>query len=85
VVLKQSRNVQILNDHTSKPIGDLAAELMLEVSAAIGDPLVLGSNDLMSTATTPRAFGFPAQASLADLEASFGLAQVVGRHNLLAC
>jgi hypothetical protein len=75
--------VQVLKDHTSKPIGNLPAELMMKVLAAVCHPLVLNRNDVTGSRATLRAFGFSAQASLADFQASFGLTKVFGWCDLL--
>jgi hypothetical protein len=84
VVSDHARNMQILKDHTPKSIGDPPAELVMKLLAAVCHALVLNRNDLTGSRTTLRAFGFSAQASLADLQTSFGLTKIFWWRNLLA-
>jgi len=83
VVFEHPGNVQVLKDHAPKPIGDLAAQLVMELLAAVGDSLMLPGKDGPCAGATFRAFGFSAESALANLESSFGLPQVPGRGDLL--
>src|SRR5262245_57872468 len=60
------------------------AQLVTEIAAPSGNSLVLSGEALTCAGTARRACGFAAQASMADFEAPFGLAQMPGRCDLLA-